>query len=84
MPSGSLSDEVPDECCGDLLAMNEILATVCQRFTKGLREAPYQFVEPIIVVARKIRLGLSTTPRLLGTAATSARKWASRPKVKHK
>ncbi|MBB6244112.1 hypothetical protein [Rhodanobacter sp. MP1X3] len=63
--------------------MNEILATIRQRFVKGLREAPYEFFAPIIVASQGIRLGLRIITRQLDTAMIDAREKAYRSK-KHK
>lgn len=57
------------DSCREFLGMNEILVTIRQRFTKGLREAPYQFVALIIAVARGIRSALRATSQRLGAAA---------------
>lgn len=58
--------------------MNEILATIRQRFAKGLREAPYEFFVPIVVVGRGIRLGLRIIAQQLDAAMIEARQKASR------
>jgi hypothetical protein len=63
--------------------MNEILATIRQRFVKGLREAPYEFFVPIIVAGRGIRFGLRIMAQQLDTAMADARKKASRSNVDH-
>jgi hypothetical protein len=64
--------------------MNEILTTIRQRFAKGLREAPYVFFVPIIVVGRGIRLGLRIMAQQLDTAMADARAKASRSSERHK
>jgi hypothetical protein len=63
--------------------MNEILATIRHRFVKGLREAPYEFFAPIIVVGRGIRFGFGIITRQLDTAMADALEKAHRSN-KHK
>ena len=64
--------------------MNEILTTIRQRFVKGLREAPFEFFVPIIVVGRGIRFGLRIVAQQLDIAMADAREKASRSSMHHK
>lgn len=64
--------------------MNDILTTVRRRFFKGLREAPYEFFVPIIVVGRGFGCGLRTIAQQLDVAMAEARAKASRSSKHHK
>jgi hypothetical protein len=54
-------------------SMHEILATIGRRFAKGLREAPYEFIAPFIVVGRGIRFSLNFIAQHLAVAMAEAR-----------
>ncbi|MEY2152252.1 hypothetical protein AB7849_15210 [Rhodanobacter sp. 115] len=63
--------------------MAKTLTIIKQRFVKGLREAPYEFVAPLLVAARGGRAVARKVTKSLDDAMTEARAKADRP-VAHK
>ncbi len=64
--------------------MHETLATIGRRFAKGLREAPYEFITPFIMVGREIRFSLHFIAKHLAVARTEAREKAASSGPGHK
>lgn len=58
--------------------MREVFKYASQRFVKGLREAPYEFVAPLIVVMRGIGFVASYVYRQLDLGMEEAREKARR------
>jgi hypothetical protein len=56
--------------------MSETLTYIGHRFVKGLREAPREFVTPLIVAARGVKLAAQFVSRHLDAAMNEARKKA--------
>ena len=58
--------------------MREVYKYIGQRFVKGLREAPYEFVAPLIVATRGIRFVAGYVCRQLDLGMEEAREKARR------
>lgn len=59
--------------------MANTLTIIKQRFVKGLRQAPYEFVAPLVVAARGGRALASKISKHLDEAMVEARAKADRP-----
>jgi 6,7-dimethyl-8-ribityllumazine synthase len=62
--------------------MTDTFTYIGQRFAKGLREAPREFVAPIIVAVRGAKVAAQFVSRQLDTAMNEAREKADRNVIK--